>query len=304
MLNPELQQRFAQSCADAALNYSKANAAAYAAFTDQVLGFWSGVMQQALPPAQKPAAAPAPASSLFQPWDFLAPWMALMTPPGAASMSQPRAETSADLFSNPFAWALPGGAMPSTSRARQPDPAPQFNPLAPFLPPFMQPPAAAPSAPAQSPFGMPSFGAPPFGVPMAGAMQQAMTSFTDAVVNAMSALSGAQVRSIAEPSNPMAAWLAMFPFSRQAAAWPMAFVMMQSGVPRSVAWPTAEANAAVLDAADTARRSVQQSVDKFRREGALKAAPAQDAATPMDFLTMMIAVPLNIGTMFTALKLR
>ncbi|MDH4983488.1 hypothetical protein [Hyphomicrobium sp. D-2] len=298
MLNPELQQRFAQSCADAALNYSKANAAAYAAFTDQVLGFWSGVMQQALPQVQKPAAAPAPASSLFQPWDFLAPWMALMTPPGATSTPPQRAETSADLFSNPFAWALPGGTVSSASRTRQPEPAPQFNPLAPFLPPFMQPSAAAPPAPSQSPFGMPSFG-----LPMVGAMQQAMTSFTDAVVNTMSAMSGAQVRSMAQPSNPMAAWLAMFPFSKQAAAWPMAFVMMQSGVPRSVAWPTAEANAAVLDAADTARRSVQQSVDKFRREGALKS-PAPEATTPMDILTMMIAVPLNIGTMFTALKLR
>lgn len=295
MLNPELQQRFAQSCADAALNYSKANAAAYAAFTDHVLGFWSGVMQQALPPVQKPAAASAPASSLFRPWDFMAPWMALMTLPGAASTHAPqsRAETSADLFSNPFAWALPGGVVASSGgRARQTESASQFNPLAPFLPAFMQPPAAAPSAPPPSPFDMP-FAAP---------MMQAMTSFSDAVVNAMSAMSSTPVRSIAQPSNPMAAWLAMFPFSKQAAAWPMAFVMMQSGVPRSVAWPTAEANAAVMDAADTARRSVQQSVDKFRREGALKA-PAQDA-TPMDFLTMMIAVPLNIGTMFTALKLR
>lgn len=297
MLNSDLQHRFAQSCADAALGYSKANAAAYAAFTDQVLGFWSGVMQQALPP-QKPAASPpAAASDFFQPWSFLAPWMALMTPPAAPMAQPPRRgqTTSADLFSNPFAWALPG-----SQSARQPEPAQQFNPLAPFLPPFMLPATgasqqtAAPSAATtQMPFGMAELAAGPM---------QALTMFTDAIVNAMSAMSGAQVRSVAQPSNPMAAWLAMFPFSGQVPAWPMAFVMMQSGVPRSVAWPTAEANVAVLDAADTARRSVQQTVDKFRRESGQSAGSQQ--TTPMDLLTMMIAVPLNIGTMFTALKLR
>ena len=51
------------------------------------------------------------------------------------------------------------------------------------------------------------------------------------------------------------------------AAWPMAFMMMASGVPRSVAWPTAEANVAVMDAADAAAVSVRQVIPSYRSDG-------------------------------------
>ncbi len=52
--------------------------------------------------------------------------------------------------------------------------------------------------------------------------------------------------------NPMAAWLAMMPMSAVPATWPFAYGMIAYGVPRSVAWPTAQANVAVIDAMETA----------------------------------------------------
>ena len=56
MLDPELQKRFANRCTDAALGYSAASTAAYAAFADQVLNFWSAVLQA-------PGTKPQPRSS-------------------------------------------------------------------------------------------------------------------------------------------------------------------------------------------------------------------------------------------------
>ena len=40
MIDPDLQQRFARRCTDAAFGYSTAGTAAYAAMADQVLNFW------------------------------------------------------------------------------------------------------------------------------------------------------------------------------------------------------------------------------------------------------------------------
>ena len=69
----------------------------------------------------------------------------------------------------------------------------------------------------------------------------------------------------------------MFPFAAPPAAWPMAFMMMASGVPHSVAWPTAEANAAVLDAADAATQLDQEGFASYHTEGghAHRAAPGR-----------------------------
>lgn len=57
------------------------------------------------------------------------------------------------------------------------------------------------------------------------------------------------------PFNPMGVFLFMFclvPLRGAPASWPFAQMMIDSGVPREVAWPTAEANAAVIDAAEVA----------------------------------------------------
>lgn len=63
------------------------------------------------------------------------------------------------------------------------------------------------------------------------------------------------------PCNPMGAFMAMFcavPLRGMPAAWPFAQAMINSGVPRDVAWPAAEANAAVIDAAEAATQSFRK----------------------------------------------
>ena len=90
MLDPDLQQRFTRRCADAALGYSAASTAAYAAMAEQVLNFWSDVLQ---PPAPKPQ----PPQQL---WNWPVPMAP--TPPAA----------STPLF-KPFAWMLPPAPAPA-----------------------------------------------------------------------------------------------------------------------------------------------------------------------------------------------
>lgn len=50
-------------------------------------------------------------------------------------------------------------------------------------------------------------------------------------------------------------------------AWPMAYSMMAHGVPDSVAWPTAEANAAVLDATAVLTEQAQQTFASYQSAG-------------------------------------
>jgi hypothetical protein len=166
MLDSHLQERFARRCTDAAFGYSAATTAAYAAFADQVLSFWTGVLS---PSEKKPA----------------------------------RTETL-------WGWPMP--------QAQTQLPVTPFMPFAPFGWPAMPPQVSS------SPFPSSVYG-------------------------------------------PFAAWLNMFPMAAPSAAWPMAFMMMASGVPRSVAWPAAEANAAVMDAADAAAASVRKVYSSYHTEG-------------------------------------
>ena len=227
MLDPELQQRFARHCAEAAFGYSAAGTAAYAAFAEQVLNFWTAALQPT-PPKREP-----------DPWR----WPVPLSPPTPAA---PPA------LLNPFAWALP-----------QPAPAPK-----------------APSLPTNP--------------------WEAMAQFANVMTGAMSAMSATPVRSAATPANPMAAWLTAFPFATPNAAWPMAFMMMSSGVPHAVAWPTAEANVAVLDAADVARRSIKQAFSAYQTESGHAAGGG--AWPPVEIMTLLAVVPLNIGTLLTAMR--
>ena len=60
---------------------------------------------------------------------------------------------------------------------------------------------------------------------------------------------------------PVAAYMAVantVPLRGTPASWPFAHAMIDSGVPRSVAWPAAEANAAVLGAADVASKGMRK----------------------------------------------
>lgn len=54
MIDTELQERFTRSCTDAAFGYTAATTAAYAAWADQVLGFWAKVFEPPRPPEPKP----------------------------------------------------------------------------------------------------------------------------------------------------------------------------------------------------------------------------------------------------------
>ncbi len=234
MLDPELQQRFARHCTDAAFGYSAATTAAYAAMADQVMGFWSAVLQSP-EPKREPAT-----------WQWPVPL--------APASKSPAATTPMALF-NPFLWALPQPAPP--------------------------PPPKAPSLPTNP--------------------WEAMSQFAEVMSGALTALSATPVKPAPSPANPMAAWLTTFPFMPPTAAWPMAFMMMSQGVPQAVAWPTAEANAAVLDAAEIARRSIKQAFASYQSEGGHAA--GGNVWPPTDMLTLFAAVPLNVGTMLTAMKL-
>jgi hypothetical protein len=112
------------------------------------------------------------------------------------------------------------------------------------------------------------------------------------------------------PDNPFAganaafaAWMGMFPYAAYVAppAWPMAFMMMASGVPRSVAWPTAEANLAVMDAAEAATASMQNALASYRSDGGHAVVRHQWPTTQMMLLAML--VPLNFGTVLSSLRI-
>lgn len=127
--------------------------------------------------------------------------------------------------------------------------------------------------------------------------------------------------------NPFQVWLGMFPMPASMTAsmpppmapsmiWPMAFMMIASGVPRSVAWPTAEANAAALDAADAAAVTVRQVFSRYHTDGGHAAShqtwptqtwPAQTWPTqawPSSDQLMLLAtlLPLSFGALLASLR--
>jgi hypothetical protein len=198
MLDSRLQERFTRGCTDAAFGYTAATTAAYAAFADQVLSFWAGVLE---PADRKPA-----------PPQFVWGW----------PLPAPRQEPAAMPFF-PFVWATPQRQRPA------------------MVDPF------------------------------AGA------------------------------NAAFSAWLDMFSYAAAPpAAWPMAFMLIASGVPRSVAWPTAEANAAVMDAADAAAVSVQRVMSSYRSDGGH--AVARQTWPPAHLMMLALLVPLNFSTMLTSMR--
>lgn len=94
-------------------------------------------------------------------------------------------------------------------------------------------------------------------LPLAAPWLDPRTAFNPASV--FQGLASAQAR----------AWQSMMtaPWTLSPAAWPMAYMMMSSGVPQSVAWPTAEANVAAADAAQAATEAVEQAFSSYRSDG-------------------------------------
>jgi hypothetical protein len=73
------------------------------------------------------------------------------------------------------------------------------------------------------------------------------------------------------PLNLWAAWTSLSPgvnpWRTAMSVWPMVVVMMSFGVPREVAVPAAEANAAAMDANEAAAKSVQRIFSSYRSDG-------------------------------------
>jgi hypothetical protein len=112
----------------------------------------------------------------------------------------------------------------------------------------------------------------------------------------------------AAPDDPFAganalfsAWLSMFSYAAPPAAWPMAFTMMASGVPRSVAWPAAEANVAVMDAAEAATASMHTALASYRNDGGH--AVSRQGWAPSQLMMLAMLVPLNFGAVLTSLRM-
>lgn len=73
-------------------------------------------------------------------------------------------------------------------------------------------------------------------------------------------------------TTPMIAWWSMLPLQGAPACWPMAYSMIAAGVPGSVAWPTAKANAAALDAAEIVTDQINTAFSSYRSESGFAAA--------------------------------
>lgn len=92
-----------------------------------------------------------------------------------------------------------------------------------------------------------------------------------------------------------AAMLEFWGMSRAPVAWPMAFMMISAGLPRSVAVPAAEANAAVLDAAEIAGEALQNAYSRYRTDSGHAAAHvvfSKERAGPVPGLMAFAVAPI------------
>jgi hypothetical protein len=87
--------------------------------------------------------------------------------------------------------------------------------------------------------------------------------------------------------HPMDIWLAMTPFGRSPMVLQMAVAMMSIGVPRDVAMPAAEANAAALRAAETATEPLRAVLASHRTDGGHATAQIQRLAL------LLVAAPIG-----------
>jgi hypothetical protein len=89
---------------------------------------------------------------------------------------------------------------------------------------------------------------------------------------------------------PAAAWWGMFPLRGAPECWPAAFALMTVGIPSSVAWPTAEANVAALDAAEAATESLNNAFASYRSESGYAMA---QVISPRKLLAAFLMAPLG-----------
>lgn len=227
MLDARMQARLTQNYNDAAVGYAKASAAAMNAFAQQAMDFWSA--------QARPAAAPVARRdhlSWFNPTGATSHWG--MAPP----VPEPAVFNPWLAF---MPWAQPAAPAPATPA----------NPFLAFMPWAQVAGAHVPAAPqpfnpwlALTPWAQPQQASRPFQPP---AMAPQLTAMSMAFM-------------------PFAFWWGGA-MRGPTFAWPMAYSMIAQGVPDSVAWPTAEANAAVLDATAVLAEQAQQSFSSYQSAG-------------------------------------
>jgi hypothetical protein len=115
--------------------------------------------------------------------------------------------------------------------------------------------------------------------------------------SAASPWTGAPGGAFAQPfaMSPVTAWWGMFPLRGNPATWPMAYALMTAGMPRSVAWPTAEANAAALDAAEAATDSLNDVFATYRSESGYAVA---QIISPRRLMAAFFLAPLGAAASF------
>ena len=86
--------------------------------------------------------------------------------------------------------------------------------------------------------------------------------------------------------QPFEMWMSMTPFGRSPVVVQMAYAMMFFGVPRDVAMPTAEANAAAFDAVETAAAPFQDAFSNYRSDGGHASAQIKYVQHMMAALTL------------------
>lgn len=109
-------------------------------------------------------------------------------------------------------------------------------------------------------------------------------------------------------ANQVAAWQAMAtaPWTLSPAAWPSAFTLMAIGIPKSVAWPTSEANAAMTDAAQAAAETFETTCSSYRSDGGhavaqiimLPVKTALGTAAAVPFLDLLQDATQNWASLF------
>ena len=101
------------------------------------------------------------------------------------------------------------------------------------------------------------------------------------------------------PALAMFAFANTMPLRGSSKSWPFAQVMIESGVPRAVAWPAAEANAAALEAADEASNGLRQVIASYHTENGF--ATAVRSMTPsIAALAVVTSLSLDPLSLFAA----
>lgn len=183
-----------------------------------------------------------------------------------------KAAVPVDPDAKPKSWFNPNAHL---QNAYVPQVAPQvaagLTAVMPWLGMFQQTPAARPSPDLMNPANWFA------GWPLNGALNGPMSGPLNGPMNGPTNLFGSPLPMV----SPFEVWLDMFPVRGGPAAWPMAFFMLSAGIPKAVAWPTAAANAAMMEAAEVATGQMHGAYASYRSDGGHASAANANAWFPM-----------------------